>query len=77
MLCPHCHAENKYDALTCDFCMKEIPMTKQREEEIKIKKKIEKQNKLRNSIIKLVGTSLGVLAFIIIIVIAWISKSGC
>ena len=29
MLCPHCHAENNYDALTCDFCMHELPMTEE------------------------------------------------
>ena len=42
MICPKCHNENKYDALTCDFCMARLPMTKAREEEIKRKQKIEK-----------------------------------
>ena len=40
MICPKCHNENKYDALTCDFCMAKLPMTKAREEEIKRKQKI-------------------------------------
>ena len=75
MLCPHCHAENKYDALTCDFCMHELPMTEERRKEIQFKKKIEKQNKFRMSLIKLIGTALGVLAFIAVIVIAWILRS--
>lgn len=43
MICPKCHNENKYDALTCDFCMARLPMTKEREEEIKRKQKIEKK----------------------------------
>lgn len=75
MLCPHCHAENKYDALTCDFCMHEIPMTEARIKEITEKKKIERQNKFRTSITKLVGTVLGILAFVAVVVIAWIIKS--
>lgn len=75
MLCPHCHAENKYDALTCDFCMHELPMTPSRQEEIKERKLIEKKNKFRMSLIKLIGTALGVLAFIAVIVIAWILRS--
>ncbi len=74
MLCPYCHAENKFDALTCDFCMHELPMTKAREEEIKEKRRILKQNKFRASIIKLVGTVLGILAIIAVVVIAWVVK---
>ncbi len=74
MLCPYCHAENTYDALTCDFCMHELPMTDERKKEIKEKNKILKQNKLRNSIIKLVGTVLGILFFIIVVVVAWLLK---
>ena len=36
MLCPHCHAENNYDALTCDFCLQEIPLTEARKKEKKL-----------------------------------------
>ena len=42
MLCPHCHSENNYDALTCDFCMHELPMTEARKQEIAFSKKISK-----------------------------------
>ena len=34
MICPRCHNENRYDALTCDFCMGKLPMTKERQAEI-------------------------------------------
>lgn len=74
MLCPYCHAENKYDALTCDFCMHELPMTKTREKEIKEKNKILRKNKFKNAIIKLIGTTMGIIFFIIIVVIAWLLK---
>ena len=29
MICPKCHNDNRYDALTCDFCMAKLPMTKE------------------------------------------------
>ena len=38
MRCPKCHNENKYDALTCDFCMAPLPMSEERMKEIKEKK---------------------------------------
>ncbi len=76
MICPYCHAENKYDALTCDFCLKELPMTEKRKNEIKNIKKKEKKNKYHNSMIKLIGTILGVIAIIVVIVIAWLSSRG-
>ena len=47
MKCPHCHNENKYDNLTCDFCMAPLPMTKEREEEIKVKKALERKAKFK------------------------------
>lgn len=75
MLCPHCHSENNYDVLTCDFCMHELPMTEARKQEIAFKKKIEKQNKFKKSMTKLIGISLGVLAIIAVVVIAWVLKS--
>ncbi|MBR6518034.1 MAG: hypothetical protein IKT40_14530 [Bacilli bacterium] len=74
MLCPHCHAENNYDALTCDFCLQEIPLTEARKKEIQLKKKIERQNKFRKSLTKLIGISLGVLAIIAVVIIAWVLK---
>ena len=74
MLCPHCHAENNYDALTCDFCLLEIPLTEARKKEIQLKKKIERQNNFRKSLTKLIGISLGVLAIIAVVIIAWVLK---
>ena len=74
MLCPHCHSENNYAALTCDFCMHELPMSEERRKEIQFKKKIEKQNKFKKSITKLIGISLGVLAIAAVVIIAWIIK---
>ena len=75
MLCPHSHSENNYDALTSDLCMHELPMTEERKKEIQFKKKIEKQIKFKKSMTKLIGISLGVLAIIAVVVIAWIIKS--
>ena len=74
MLCPHCHSENNYDALTCDFRTHELPMSEERRKEIQFKKKIEKQNKFKKSITKLIGISLGVLAIAAVVIIAWIIK---
>lgn len=74
MLCPHCHAENNYDALTCDFCMHELPMTEERKKEIQFKKKVEKQNKFKKSMTKLIGITLGVLAIVAVVLIAWVIK---
>ena len=67
-------AENNYDALTCDFCLQEIPLTEARKKEIQLKKKIERQNKFRKSLTKLIGISLGVLAIIAVVIIAWVLK---
>ena len=50
-------------------------MTEARKQEIAFKKKIEKQNKFKKSMTKLIGISLGVLAIIAIVVIAWVLKS--
>ena len=41
MSCPRCHNENKYDNLTCDFCMAELPMSEKRKQEIEKKHKLE------------------------------------
>ena len=74
MICPKCHNENKYDALTCDFCMARLPMTKTREEEIKRKQKIEKKAKLNKSITKLVGLLMGLFLLIGIVVIVYLIR---
>lgn len=76
MLCPYCHAENRDDALTCDFCMHPIPMTEDRMKNIKKNSKIAKKNKLHNSMIKIIGLSLGLLAIIAVVVIAWLTTRG-
>ena len=74
MICPKCHNENKYDALTCDFCMARLPMTKGKEEEIKRKQKIEKKAKLNKSITKLVGLLMGLFLLIGIVVIVYLIR---
>ena len=76
MLCPYCHAENNYDALVCDSCFRELPVTTTRLEEITKKKKQEHHAKFHNSLIKILGLCLGILAIIAVIVIAWIRTKG-
>ncbi len=76
MKCPYCHNENKLDALTCDFCMKELPMTEERKLAIKKDKSIQKKSKYHSSMIKLIGALLGVIAIIAVIVIAWLRTRG-
>ena len=49
MICPKCHNDNRYDALTCDFCMAKLPMTKERQLEINKQKKLEKKQKMNKS----------------------------
>ncbi len=68
MICPRCHNDNKYDNLTCDFCMAPLPMTEARKKEIEEKKKIEQKAKMSKSMDKLVGLLLGVLVIIIIVI---------
>lgn len=74
MRCPKCHNENKYDSLTCDFCMAELPMTKEREEEIKMMKKKERKNKLHNSMVKLGGLLIGLFVIIGIVVVVYLLR---
>lgn len=71
MICPKCHNDNKYDALTCDFCMAKLPMSKQRQEEIAQKKKIEKKAKMQKSITKLIGLLLGLFVLIGVVVVMY------
>lgn len=74
MKCPKCHNENKYDNLTCDFCMAPLPMTPARAEEIKQKKKIEKKNKMRSSMTKLIGLLIGLVIIVGIVVLVYILR---
>ena len=48
MICPRCHNENKYDNLTCDFCMAELPMSEKRKQEIEKKHKLEAKARRKN-----------------------------
>lgn len=75
MRCPKCHNENKYDALTCDFCMATLPMTEERMKEIREKKKIEKKTRMHNTMVKLAGLLIGVGAIVGIIVIVYLIRS--
>ena len=74
MRCPKCHNENKYDALTCDFCMAELPMTEERKQEIKRMKKLEKKTKMHNSMTKRIGLIIGFVIIVAIVVIAYLLK---
>ena len=40
--------ENKYDNLTCDFCMAELPMSEKRKQEIEKKHKLEEKARRKN-----------------------------
>lgn len=72
MLCPRCHNVNPDTNLTCDFCMADLPMTKEREQLIKQKAKLEKQAKLRNSKDKIFGMVGALLVIIIVIVVVMV-----
>ncbi len=74
MRCPKCHNENKIDALTCDFCMTELPMTEERKKQISELRKKERQNKMHNSMVKLFGLLLGLVVIVGIVVAAFILK---
>lgn len=75
MRCPKCHNENKYDALTCDFCMATLPMSEERMKEIKEKKKIEKKAKMHNTMVKLTGLLIGIGIVVGIIVVVYLMRS--
>lgn len=64
MICPRCHNENKYDNLTCDFCMAELPMTEKRKKEIEEKHKQEAKAKRKKSMDKLAGLLAAVAFFV-------------
>ena len=69
MLCPKCHNVNPDTNLTCDFCMAELPMTKEREKLIQNKEKRERADKLRNSKDKIIGMVAAILAIVAIIIL--------
>ena len=75
MRCPKCHNENKYDALTCDFCMATLPMSEERMKEIKEKKKIEKKAKMHNTMVKLTGLLIGIGIVVGVIVVVYLMRS--
>lgn len=72
MLCPRCHNVNPDTNLTCDFCMADLPMTKEREQLIKDKAKLERKAKLRNSKDKIVGMVAALLAIVAVIVVVMV-----
>ena len=78
MLCPKCHNVNPDTNLTCDFCMAELPMTKEREKLIKNKEKRERADKLKNSKDKIIGMVAALLAIaaiiILVVVILWLKN---
>ncbi len=68
MICPRCHNENKYDNLTCDFCMATLPMTEKRKAEIERRHEEERKAEMKKSMDKLVGLLCGVLVIIAIVI---------
>lgn len=72
MLCPRCHNVNPDTNLTCDFCMADLPMTKEREQLIKNKAKLERQAKLRNSKDKIFGMVAALFVIIAVIVVVMV-----
>lgn len=69
MLCPHCHNVNPDTNITCDFCMAELPMTKEREQLIKNKKKLESKEKFQKSKDKIIGMVAALFVIIVIIIL--------
>ena len=74
MICPKCHNENKYDALSCDFCMATLPMSEARKKEIEAKHKLELKNKRQKSITKLTGLLLGLFVLVGVVVVMYIIR---
>lgn len=74
MICPKCHNENKYDSLTCDFCMAQLPMSEARKQEIAKKQKLEKKNKMSKSMTKLLGLLMGLFLLIGIVVVMYLIR---
>lgn len=68
MICPRCHNENKYDNLTCDFCMAPLPMSEKRKAEIEKRKAEEKKAEMKKSMDKLIGLLGGVLVILAIVI---------
>ena len=72
MLCPRCHNVNPDTNLTCDFCMADLPMTKEREQLIKDKANLERKAKLRKSKDKIFGRVAALFVIIAVIVIVMV-----
>jgi uncharacterized membrane protein YvbJ len=68
MICPRCHNENKYDNLTCDFCMATLPMSEKRKAEIERRHEEERKANMKKSMDKLVGLLAGVLVILAIVI---------
>lgn len=69
MLCPRCHNDNPDTNLTCDFCMAELPMTKERQKIINKKAKREREEKLKKSYDKIIGMVAAIIVVIVVIVL--------
>lgn len=74
MICPKCHNENRYDALTCDFCMAQLPLSEKRKQEIATKHKLEKKSKMSKSMTKLLGLLMGLFFLIGIVVVMYLIR---
>ena len=74
MLCPKCHNVNPDTNLTCDFCMAELPMTKERQKLIDKKNKRERSEKLQKSKDKIIGMVAAIIVIIIVIILVVVIK---
>ncbi len=69
MICPYCHNENKYDNVTCDFCMRELPMNEERKKEIDRQNKIKKKNQYQKATDKIIGMVIGIIVIVAVVLI--------
>lgn len=74
MVCPKCHNENRYDALTCDFCMSKLPMSEARKKEIEEKQKLEKKHKMKKSLTKLIGLLMGLFLLVGVVIVMYLIR---
>ena len=74
MLCPKCHNVNPDTNLTCDFCMADLPMTKERQKLIDKKNKREKSEKLQKSKDKIIGMVTAIFVIIVVIILVVVLK---
>jgi uncharacterized membrane protein YvbJ len=75
MRCPKCQNENNYDALTCEYCMAPLPMTKEREKDIKRRHHQEKKAAMHDSMVRLAGLLIGLGILIGIVVVVALIRS--